>query len=333
MTDKHNHPNAHTANNNDFLANPNELPTGTPQGQQLSLQGGNATRGDVAGSNVASQPNPLAGDVANQPQQHTAQTTLAGEVTNNHLGSQETTHFGYETVNKAHKQEKVASVFHSVAQKYDIMNDLMSFGIHRLWKRFAISLSGVRSGQQVLDIAGGTGDLAKVFSREVGSTGRVVLSDINSSMLAVGRDRLIDSGCTNVDYVLANAEDLAPFEDNRFDIVTISFGLRNVTDKDAALRAMHRVLKPGGRLLVLEFSKPVFEPLSKLYDMYSFTALPLMGKLVTNDSESYKYLAESIRMHPDQHTLKNMMQQAGFASCDYHNLTAGIVALHRGFKL
>ena len=212
------------------------------------------------------------------------------------------------------------------------MNDLMSFGIHRLWKRFAISLSGVRRGQRVLDIAGGTGDLARAFSREVGPTGRVVLSDINSSMLEVGRDRLIDAGCTNVDFVLANAETLEPFADDSFDLVTISFGLRNVTDKDAALRAMYRVLKPGGRLLVLEFSKPVFEPLSRLYDLYSFTALPLMGKLVANDSDSYRYLAESIRMHPDQQTLRDLMQAAGFESIEYYNLTGGIVAVHRGYK-
>lgn len=233
---------------------------------------------------------------------------------------------------KSEKQAKVAEVFTSVARKYDVMNDLMSFGIHRLWKRFAISLTGVRSGQSVLDIAGGTGDLAKVFSREVGRSGRVVLSDINEAMLEVGRTRLINAGCNNVDFVLANAETLEPFADNSFDLVTISFGLRNVTDKDKALAAMHRVLKPGGRLLVLEFSKPVFEPLSKAYDLYSFTALPIMGKLVAGDAESYQYLAESIRMHPDQATLKGMMENAGFVNCDYHNLTGGIVAVHRGFK-
>jgi demethylmenaquinone methyltransferase/2-methoxy-6-polyprenyl-1,4-benzoquinol methylase len=243
-----------------------------------------------------------------------------------------TTHFGYKTVRTEDKQQKVAEVFHSVAAKYDLMNDLMSFGVHRLWKRFAITLSGVRRGQRVLDIAGGTGDLAKVFSREVGPSGRVVLSDINESMLNVGRDRLLDAGCTNVDFILANAETLAPFADESFDLLTISFGLRNVTDKDAALRAMYRVLKPGGRLLVLEFSKPIFEPLSKLYDLYSFTALPVIGKLVAGDADSYRYLAESIRMHPDQRTLRQMMENAGFQSCDYHNLTGGIVALHRGFK-
>lgn len=244
----------------------------------------------------------------------------------------DTTHFGYQTVHKSEKQSKVAKVFTSVARKYDIMNDLMSFGIHRLWKRYAISLTGVRSGQHVLDIAGGTGDLAKAFSREVGRGGKVVLSDINEAMLEVGRTRLINAGCNNVDFVLANAETLEPFADNSFDLVTISFGLRNVTDKDKALQAMHRVLKPGGRLLVLEFSKPIFEPLSKAYDLYSFTALPMMGKLVANDAESYQYLAESIRMHPDQTTLKAMMQDAGFVNCDYHNLTGGIVAVHRGFK-
>lgn len=244
----------------------------------------------------------------------------------------ETTHFGYQTIHKKDKEAKVAEVFSSVATKYDIMNDLMSFGIHRLWKRFAIKLSGVRAGQSVLDIAGGTGDLAKVFSQKVGRTGKVILSDINPDMLEMGRTRLINAGCANVDFVLANAETLTPFADNSFDLVTISFGLRNVTDKDRALAAMYRVLKPGGRLLVLEFSKPIYEPLSKAYDLYSFTALPLMGKLVANDADSYQYLAESIRMHPDQATLKAMMEQAGLIDCDYHNLTGGIVAVHRGFK-
>ncbi len=286
------------------------LPQGTAQGQQHSLNAQQATQS-------------TSGSVAKYNLPRGANTGNVGEKT----------HFGYQTVNSEEKAQKVAEVFHSVAAKYDIMNDLMSFGIHRLWKRFAINMSGVRRGQHVLDIAGGTGDLAKVFSREVGPTGHVVLSDINESMLNVGRDRLIDAGCSNVDFVLANAETLEPFADNSFDLVTISFGLRNVTDKDAALEAMYRVLKPGGRLLILEFSKPVFEPFSKLYDLYSFTALPVMGKLIANDAESYKYLAESIRMHPDQRTLKGMMEQAGFQSCDYHNLTAGIVAVHRGFKL
>ena len=300
-----------------------DLPVGTPQGQQNSMshtQNNTPYTSNTSKTSTAQkQTSCHQRDDINNP--HTLDTDGAEE-----------THFGYKTVNKAEKQARVADVFTSVAKKYDIMNDLMSFGIHRLWKRYAISLSGVRAGQHVLDIAGGTGDLAKVFSREVGRQGHVVLSDINAAMLEVGRERLINAGCNNVDFVLANAETLAPFDDESFDLVTISFGLRNVTDKDAALRAMLRVLKPGGRLLVLEFSKPVFEPLSKAYDLYSFTALPLMGKLIANDSESYQYLAESIRMHPDQQTLKQMMEQAGFENCDYHNLTAGVVAVHRGFK-
>ena len=300
-----------------------DLPTGTPQGQQTIMPNNNTSSNTVDNASAQTQ---------------TAKQTLFNQrddINNPHTpdtDGNEETHFGYKTVNKAEKQARVADVFTSVAKKYDIMNDLMSFGIHRLWKRYAISLSGVRAGQHVLDIAGGTGDLAKVFSREVGRNGNVVLSDINAAMLEVGRERLINAGCNNVDFVLANAETLAPFDDNSFDLVTISFGLRNVTDKDAALKSMYRVLKPGGRLLILEFSKPVFEPLSKAYDLYSFTALPIMGKLIANDSESYQYLAESIRMHPDQQTLKQMMQQAGFENCDYHNLTAGIVAVHRGFK-
>ncbi|MDQ8036758.1 MAG: bifunctional demethylmenaquinone methyltransferase/2-methoxy-6-polyprenyl-1,4-benzoquinol methylase UbiE [Pedobacter sp.] len=244
-----------------------------------------------------------------------------------------TTHFGYQTVATGEKARKVAEVFHSVAARYDIMNDLMSFGVHRLWKRYTIEMAGVRPGQQVLDIAGGTGDLAKAFSKRVGPTGKVILSDINASMLGVGRDRLIDNGLTqNLEFVQANAECL-PFADNTFDLLTISFGLRNVTDKNKALRSMYRVLKPGGRLLVLEFSKPVVEPLSKAYDAYSFSVLPALGQLVTQDADSYRYLAESIRMHPDQETLKGMMGNAGFERTDYHNLTGGIVALHRGFKL
>ena len=306
-------------NANDFTQ-VQDLPTGTPQGQQTTMPN---TMNNASNTSAAAQTTKHTlfnqRDDINNP--HTADTD----------GNEET-HFGYKTVNKAEKQARVADVFTSVAKKYDIMNDLMSFGIHRLWKRYAISLSGVRAGQHVLDIAGGTGDLAKVFSREVGRNGNVVLSDINAAMLEVGRERLINAGCNNVDFVLANAETLAPFDDESFDLITISFGLRNVTDKDAALKSMYRVLKPGGRLLILEFSKPVFEPLSKAYDLYSFTALPIMGKLIANDSESYQYLAESIRMHPDQQTLKQMMQQAGFENCDYHNLTAGIVAVHRGFK-
>ncbi|MNG82985.1 Ubiquinone/menaquinone biosynthesis C-methyltransferase UbiE [compost metagenome] len=212
------------------------------------------------------------------------------------------------------------------------MNDLMSFGIHRIWKRFTIDCSGVRRGQRVLDLAGGTGDLAAKFSRMVGEQGQVVLADINDSMLKMGREKLRDHGIVgNISYVQANAEAL-PFPDNYFDCITISFGLRNVTDKDKALRSMFRVLKPGGRLLVLEFSKPLLEPLSKAYDAYSFHVLPKIGELVVKDPDSYRYLAESIRMHPDQETLKGMMAAAGFENVNYFNLTGGIVALHRGFK-
>jgi demethylmenaquinone methyltransferase/2-methoxy-6-polyprenyl-1,4-benzoquinol methylase len=244
-----------------------------------------------------------------------------------------TTHFGYKDVPAEEKQAMVANVFHSVAAKYDVMNDLMSFGVHRLWKRFTIDMSGVRPGNKVLDLAGGTGDLTKKFSKIVGPSGTVVLADINSSMLEVGRERLTNQGYVgNIEYVQANAQYL-PFEDNTFDIITIAFGLRNVTDKDEALRSMFRVLKPGGRLLVLEFSQTKNPLLKKAYDLYSFTALPLMGKLVTNDSESYKYLAESIRMHPDQETLKGMMEEAGFNRVSYHNMTGGMVALHRGIKV
>jgi len=247
------------------------------------------------------------------------------------LDNKDTTHFGYKEVPVEKKVEHVADVFHSVANKYDVMNDLMSMGIHRLWKRFTLHTSGVRRGAKVLDIAGGTGDLALKFSKMVGSTGQVVLADINASMLNVGRDRLTDEGTVgNIDYVQANAESL-PFPDNSFDCITIAFGLRNVTDKDAALRSMYRVLKPGGQLLVLEFSKPA-EWLAPVYDLYSFKLLPKIGKIVSNDEDSYRYLAESIRMHPDQATLKQMMTDAGFERCDYHNMTAGIVALHSGYK-
>ncbi|MEQ5973629.1 bifunctional demethylmenaquinone methyltransferase/2-methoxy-6-polyprenyl-1,4-benzoquinol methylase UbiE [Serratia liquefaciens] len=245
---------------------------------------------------------------------------------------QETTDFGFRTVARDEKQAMVADVFHSVAAKYDVMNDLMSFGIHRIWKRFTIDCSGVRRGQRVLDLAGGTGDLAAKFSRMVGEQGQVVLADINDSMLKMGREKLRDRGIVgNVSYVQANAEAL-PFPDNYFDCITISFGLRNVTDKDKALRSMFRVLKPGGRLLVLEFSKPLLAPLSKAYDAYSFHVLPKIGEMVVKDPESYRYLAESIRMHPDQETLKGMMGAAGFDNVTYFNLTGGIVALHRGFK-
>jgi len=243
-----------------------------------------------------------------------------------------TTHFGYKTVKKDDKISMVADVFHSVAKQYDVMNDLMSFGIHRLWKRFTIDASGVRPGNKVLDLAGGTGDLTAKFSRLVGREGQVVLADINSSMLNVGRDKLRDKGLVqNIEYVQANAETL-PFEENTFDVVTIAFGLRNVTDKDKALRSIYSVLKPGGRLLVLEFSKPKQELLSKAYDFYSFNILPKMGEIVAKDGESYQYLAESIRMHPDQHTLKSMMDNAGFEQTSFKNLTGGVVALHKGYK-
>lgn len=248
------------------------------------------------------------------------------------MGEQNTTDFGFKTVNTEEKADMVADVFHSVAAKYDLMNDLMSGGIHRLWKRFTIEVSGVREGQKVLDIAGGTGDLTAKFSRLVGKTGQVVLADINSSMLEVGRDKLIDQGYFgNIEFAQADAQFL-PFADNSFDCVCIAFGLRNVTDKNKALSSMLRVLKPGGRLLVLEFSKPRNEWLEKVYDAYSFRLLPKIGKLVTNDEESYQYLAESIRMHPDQETLKEMMENAGFESCRFYNMTGGIVALHRGIK-
>jgi demethylmenaquinone methyltransferase / 2-methoxy-6-polyprenyl-1,4-benzoquinol methylase len=246
--------------------------------------------------------------------------------------SRETTDFGFRTVAKNEKTDMVAAVFHSVAARYDLMNDLMSFGIHRLWKRVAIESSGVRSGQSVLDLAGGTGDLAVKFSRLVGEKGQVVLADINKSMLKTGREKLRNQGVLgNINYIQANAEAL-PFPDDSFDCITISFGLRNVTDKENALRSMFRVLKPGGRLLILEFSKPHCVPLNKLYDAYSFHVLPRMGQCLVGDAESYRYLAESIRMHPDQETLKTMMSDAGFEQVTYQDLTGGIVALHRGFK-
>jgi len=248
------------------------------------------------------------------------------------MTEQKTTHFGFKEVPVDKKAEHVADVFHSVAAKYDLMNDLMSGGIHRLWKRFTIEASGVRPGQKVLDIAGGTGDLSYQFAKLVGNDGQVVLADINASMLGVGRDRLIDRGIAgNLQFAQADAQYL-PFPDNTFDCITIAFGLRNVTDKDLALRSMLRVLKPGGRLLVLEFSKPQHSLLEKVYDTYSFKLLPFMGKMITNDADSYRYLAESIRMHPDQETLKSMMDNAGFVNTQFHNMTGGIVALHKGFK-
>lgn len=246
---------------------------------------------------------------------------------------QQSTHFGYQQVPVEEKAHKVADVFHSVADKYDLMNDLMSMGVHRLWKRYTIEKSGAKRGDTILDLAGGTGDLASKFSRIVGTEGKVILSDINGSMLENGRARLTDMGIAgNVEYVQANAECL-PFPDNHFNLITIAFGLRNVTDKETALHSMYRTIKPGGKLMVLEFSKPVVPGLNTIYDQYSFKLLPFMGKLVANDAESYQYLAESIRMHPDQETLKGMMEEAGFERTSYHNMTGGIVALHTGYKL
>jgi demethylmenaquinone methyltransferase/2-methoxy-6-polyprenyl-1,4-benzoquinol methylase len=246
------------------------------------------------------------------------------------VSSDRTTDFGFEKVDWAEKAQRVRGVFDSVAPKYDLMNDLMSGGLHRLWKRYALSQTGLKSGQTALDVAAGTGDLARGMARQVGETGRVTVTDINASMLAEGRRRLDDTGVVgNVDYSLADASDL-PFADESFDCITIGFGLRNVTDKQAALASMRRCLKPGGRLLILEFSKVAHEKLEPLYDAYSFKVLPMLGKLVAGDAESYKYLAESIRMHPDQETLKEMMSEAGLERCRYTNLAGGIVALHVG---
>lgn len=246
--------------------------------------------------------------------------------------SDEKIDFGYEQVARGEKNARVGAVFDSVAGKYDLMNDLMSFGIHRLWKHFTVQLSAVRAGEKVLDLAGGTGDLSAAMARRVGPAGLVVLSDINGAMLSRGRDRMADRGVAgNLACAQINAERL-PFGDASFDCVTIGFGLRNVTDKPAALAEMQRVLVPGGRALVLEFSKPQVPGLSKLYDTYSFNVLPTLGKIVADDEDSYRYLAESIRMHPDQDTLKSMMQEAGFGRCGYYNLTGGIVAVHRGYK-
>jgi demethylmenaquinone methyltransferase/2-methoxy-6-polyprenyl-1,4-benzoquinol methylase len=240
-----------------------------------------------------------------------------------------TTHFGYQTVPEEDKVHKVAEVFHSVAAKYDVMNDLMSVGLHRVWKAFTIAQAGVRPGFKVLDIAGGTGDLAKAFAKQAGSTGEVWLTDINESMLRVGRDRLLNNGWSTP-ISLCDAEKL-PFADNYFDRVTVAFGLRNMTHKDVALKEMQRVLKPGGKLLVLEFSK-VNPALQKPYDLYSFSVLPWLGQRIAGDADSYRYLAESIRMHPDQETLKQMMQDAGLDRVEYFNLTAGVAALHTGMK-
>lgn len=243
------------------------------------------------------------------------------------------THFGYKTVDESAKEGMVAGVFDSVASKYDIMNDVMSFGVHRIWKKIAMQHTGLKPGDSALDVAGGTGDLTMQMSHQVGASGKIIISDINAAMLEEGRKRLLDKGYAgNIDFVEANAEAL-PFDDNSFQCVTIAFGLRNVTHQLAALKSMFRVLKPGGRLLILEFSKPVVPGLDKIYDFYSFNILPKMGKLIANDEQSYRYLAESIRMHPDQETLKQMMQEAGFERCSFHNMTGGIVALHKGFKL
>ena len=247
------------------------------------------------------------------------------------MTSEQTTHFGFTQVPHQEKVHRVAQVFDSVANNYDLMNDFMSLGIHRLWKRFTIALAGVKPGEKILDLAGGTGDLAAKFSKLVGADGQIVLADINAAMLQVGRERLLDKGII-VNTTQVNAECL-PFADNTFDLITIAFGLRNVTDKDVALASMLRVLKPGGRLLVLEFSELKVPPLKPLYDLYSFKLLPLIGKVIAKDADSYRYLAESIRMHPNQETLQQMMQDAGFERCDYHNLSGGIVAVHRGYKL
>lgn len=246
------------------------------------------------------------------------------------MNDKNTTHFGFQTVAEAEKAKKVGEVFHSVARKYDLMNDVMSFGMHRGWKRFAVEVSGVSRGDRVLDIAGGSGDLSRLFVKKVGNSGEVILTDINASMLAVGRDRLTDDGVA-VPALQCDAEKL-PFPDQHFDCVMVAFGLRNMTHKETALAEMQRVLKVGGRLLVLEFSQ-IWKPLAPVYDAYSFKLLPLMGKIFARDADSYQYLAESIRMHPDQETLRQMMLDAGFAKVDYYNLAAGAVALHKGWKI
>ena len=239
------------------------------------------------------------------------------------------THFGFKTVDENEKADKVAEVFHSVASNYDVMNDVMSVGLHRVWKHFTINTARLNKGDKVLDIAGGTGDLSRGWSKRVGKTGEVWLTDINSSMLSVGRDNLLNDGIV-VPVSLADAEKL-PFQDNYFNLVSVAFGLRNMTHKEAALKEMYRVLKPGGTLLVLEFSK-VYKPLTPMYYFYSFKLLPFMGKVIAKDAESYQYLAESIRMHPNQEDLKRLMLDAGFDSVSYHNMTGGIVALHKGVK-
>lgn len=250
----------------------------------------------------------------------------------NNTGPQASVDFGFEQVPRADKARRVRGVFDSVAAKYDLMNDLMSGGLHRLWKQFALTLTGLQPGQRALDVAGGTGDLSIGLARQVGPSGLVVLSDINAAMLERGRERLVDAGVAgNIAYALANAERL-PFAPGQFDCVTIGFGLRNVTDKAAALASMFRVLRPGGQLLILEFSHPTAPGLKPLYDAYSFRILPLLGRVVAADADSYRYLAESIRMHPDQETLLGMMRAAGFEGARYHNLAGGIVAVHRGYR-
>ncbi len=243
--------------------------------------------------------------------------------------SENTTHFGFETVAETEKAKKVGEVFHSVARRSDLMNDVMSAGLHRVWKHYTVATSGVLPGQRVLDIAGGSGDLSRLFAKKVGSSGRVILTDINASMLGVGRDRMLDAGLA-VPAAQCDAEKL-PFPSNHFDCVSVAFGLRNMTHKEQALAEMRRVLKPGGRLLVLEFSR-IWQPLSRAYDWYSFNILPWLGSKFAGDAESYRYLAESIRVHPDQEQLKAMMEQAGLEQVEYYNLSAGIVALHRGYK-
>lgn len=246
--------------------------------------------------------------------------------------SEKKTHFGFQSIDWNEKEKKVTEVFHSVAKRYDLMNDLMSLGVHRLWKHLTIWLNTARPGHCVLDLAGGSGDLTRLLSKKVGRQGRVVLADINAAMLAVGRDRLLDEGYfSNIDFIQANAECL-PFIDNHFHCITMAFGLRNVTDKEKALRSMYRVCKPGGQLMILEFSQPTFPGLKPIYDSYSFHILPKLGKLFANDAQSYQYLAESIRMHPPQEELRLMIEQAGFEDCRYHNLTGGIVALHTAYK-
>lgn len=248
------------------------------------------------------------------------------------MSEKKQTHFGYESVDVDKKEGKVKEVFDSVAHNYDLMNDLMSLGIHRLWKRYTACVSQLRKGDKVLDVASGSGDLSRLFSQKVGDKGHVYVTDINEAMLNVGRDRLTDAGIiNNVSYVLANAENL-PFKSNYFNCLSIGFGLRNVTDKPKALRSMYDKIAPGGKLMILEFSTPNIPLLKPIYDLYSFSLLPMIGKFIANDRESYQYLAESIRMHPNQDTLKDMIEKAGFEDCTYHNLSGGIVALHTAYK-